>query len=60
MAGLPRSIVIALWVTGSCWAVVLAAHVAGFTIANGTVFALVVFGVAAGIVEYVLRRGRGR
>jgi hypothetical protein len=57
LPGLPGSIVIALWVVGSCWAVVLVAYL--FDVADGLVFPLVIFGVATGIAEY-MKRGRGR
>jgi hypothetical protein len=53
MTGIPHATIIALWVTGSCWAIALVAH-----LLNGPpdlVFPLLVFGALTGIVEWILR-----
>lgn len=54
MTGLPDSILIALWVVGSCWAVALVAWL--FDAATGVVLPLVIGGVLAGAAEWIFRR----
>lgn len=54
MTGLPDSILIALWVVGSCWAVALVAWL--FDGATGAVLPLVIGGVLAGVAEWIFRR----
>ena len=51
MTGLPDSILIALWVVGSCWAVALVAR-----LSEGAVLPLVIGGVPAGATEGIFRR----
>ena len=51
---LPGSVAIAIWVTGSCWAV---AGIAYFLDVETKVLApIVAIGVATGIIEWLLRR----
>jgi hypothetical protein len=54
IAGMPSSLAIALWVTGSCWAVAATAYFLDVeTKLLASVFA---FGVVTGAVEWLLRR----
>lgn len=53
MGRLPDSLVIALWVVGSCWALAVIAYIVGET---ELILPLVVFGVLTGIAEWILRQ----
>jgi hypothetical protein len=54
MERLPDSLVIAVWITGSCWLLAMLAYVVG----GSTEWALLVFllGLLTGIAEWVMRR----
>lgn len=57
MASLPASLAIALWVTGSCWALAALAYLFGAS----TEWVLPLFGLGCvtGIAEWIRRRRSG-
>jgi hypothetical protein len=54
MANLPEALAIALWITGSCWAVAALAYVSGAS--TEWVLPLFFFGCVTGVVEWIKRR----
>ena len=50
----PDSLAIALWITGSLWVLALLAYLAGESI--DWILPLSVFGLLAGIAEWLMRR----
>ncbi len=57
MAKLPDSLAIALWITGSSWALAIAVCLLGGS--SEWIFPLVMLGVLTGIAEWILRRKAG-
>jgi hypothetical protein len=53
MTGIPYATAIALWVTGSCWAIALVVYL--FNGPHDLAFPLLVFGALAGMAEWILR-----
>jgi hypothetical protein len=58
MTGLPASLSIALWLTGSIWLVAILAHV--LDAPHEIVYAALAFGLIAGVVEWLFVRGSSR
>jgi len=54
MEKLPDSLAIGFWITGSCWAVALVACLFGAS--TEWLLPLFMFGLLAGVTEWVLRR----
>ena len=55
MGKLPRSLSIALWLTGSTWVVAILAHFVRAS--DRTVGAVFAFGSVAGVVEWIASKG---
>jgi hypothetical protein len=56
VGGLPESLSIALWITGSCWVLAVIAYASGAS--AEWLVPLFTLGLATGVAEWVLRRGR--
>lgn len=58
MARLPSSLMIALWIVGSTWALAIVAWAYGYDMEY--VWAAFAFGIVAGVMEWMHRREGGR
>ena len=62
MSKIPEALAIALWVTGTCWAVAALAYLFGGSTQGASpsaiVFPLFIMGCVAGIAEWIMRRMR--
>jgi hypothetical protein len=56
MAGLPLSLVIAIWLVGAMWIVGLTAYILGFS--SDLVWFVLVLGTGAALVEWRARRNK--
>ena len=56
MAGLPLSLVIAIWLVGAMWIIGLIAHLFGFS--SDLVWFVLFLGTGAALVEWRARRNR--
>ena len=54
MARLPNSLTIALWITGSSWALAIVAYLSGGS--REWLFPLFMLGALTGVAEWVLRK----